>query len=366
MNNSTIIAEYLKKGLVLVPIPKGKKAPRGKGWNRLDNCVTASNAKPIIGNVGLAHLYSRTCVIDVDDYLRADEWMAGYGLDLTALFTAEDAVQIKSGRPNRAKLVYRLPEVVESLPTRQIGGFIEFRCASKTGDTTVQDVLPPSIHPDTGKSYTWAGDWRHIPELPGPVLEVWLSLLEESPKTATELGEAILEGSRNLALFRHASSLRAKGKETRAIATALLELNCMRCTPPLSVDEVQRIANSVGKYEPGQARIKYMWRDWVKSDVGPPHPTTRHVLMTLADYMNADGGSCYPTVETLVKETRLSKRTIKTHLALAVKNGWLLRYTNMGEGQAWRNYGYVANPKAAPESTERGAAVAPRSGKGEA
>jgi hypothetical protein len=364
LNSSTLAAEYLEIGLVLVPIPKGSKAPKGKGWNRLANCVSASNAKPITGNIGLAHLYSKTCVIDVDDFMQAEEWLADQGVDLTALLLAENAVQISSGRPNRVKLLYRLPASIDSLLTHQIGGHIEFRCASKTG-TTVQDVLPPSIHPDTGKPYAWKGDWRHIPELPATVLEVWQSLEEptkESTKSATELGEAIQEGSRNLTLFKRASSLRAKGKGTRAITTALLEMNCMRCTPPLPADEVQRIANSVGKYPPGEAHIKYIWRDWVKSEAGPPSPTTRHVLVTLSDYMNKDGGSCFPTIKRLAKETNRSEKTVKTHLALAVSKGWIFRYTHMGEGQAWRNYGYIANPKVVFGLDEGGVPVTPRLG----
>ena len=33
---------------------------------------------------------------------------------------------------------------------------LEFRCGTADG-LTVQDVLPPSMHPDTGMPYRWGG-----------------------------------------------------------------------------------------------------------------------------------------------------------------------------------------------------------------
>jgi putative DNA primase/helicase len=51
---------------------------------------------------------------------------------------------------------------------------LEFRCATRDG-LTVQDVLPPSIHPETGLPYRWGGkgDWLDIPEIPQTLLTVW-------------------------------------------------------------------------------------------------------------------------------------------------------------------------------------------------
>ena len=51
---------------------------------------------------------------------------------------------------------------------------LEFRCATRDG-LTVQDVLPHSIHPDTGQPYRWGGkgDWWDIPEIPQTLLTVW-------------------------------------------------------------------------------------------------------------------------------------------------------------------------------------------------
>lgn len=59
---------------------------------------------------------------------------------------------------------------------------LEFRCAT-ANNLTVQDVLPPSIHPETGNPYQWAGkgNWRAIPTIPAALLNVWRSLFKPAP-----------------------------------------------------------------------------------------------------------------------------------------------------------------------------------------
>lgn len=182
--------EYVRQGWVLVPIPEGQKGPTGKGWNTRDRCVsTEDRAARLDANVGLAHAYSGTCSIDFDDLERAAEYLKEHGIDANALLKAPDAVRITSGRPNRAKLLYRLETPLASL---KLADYVladgkkykalELRCATSKG-TTVQDVLPPSIHPDTGKPYAWEygdeliGDWRTLPEIPAPLLKLWEALL---------------------------------------------------------------------------------------------------------------------------------------------------------------------------------------------
>ncbi len=175
--------DYLEHGWLLVPIPAGQKGPHGagaKGWNRREKCLSHLTATdPNLRNAGLAHAYSGTCAIDVDDYARARDWLAERGVDLDALFMAPDAVQITSGRANHGKLIYTLPEPLISKQIKHDKkGVIDFRCATSTG-TTVQDVLPPSIHPDTGEPYKWVyddllTDWSTPPEIPADLLKVWI------------------------------------------------------------------------------------------------------------------------------------------------------------------------------------------------
>lgn len=177
------LREYLDAGFVLVPIAAGSKGPRGKGWNTRERCVSdLAHAARITQGVGLAHAYSRTACLDVDDIAKAHGWLAEHGADLDALLNASDAVGITSGRPGRAKLLYRLPEGVAPLATKNLGeAGLELRCATADG-LTVQDVLPPSVHPETGKPYAWwfgddlIGGIRSLPELPAELLAIWQEL----------------------------------------------------------------------------------------------------------------------------------------------------------------------------------------------
>ncbi len=178
--------KYLEHGWKLVPILPGHKSPVTKGWQRRENAITNPDAAVTMRSAGLAHAYSGTCAIDVDDYPRAHEWLAERGVDLDALCAAPDAVQITSGRANRAKLIYSLPEPLCSKKVALFGknqSALDFRCATAAG-MTVQDVLPPSIHPDTTKPYKWDyvdemfGDWQDLPLIPDALHAIWLSELE--------------------------------------------------------------------------------------------------------------------------------------------------------------------------------------------
>jgi len=185
-----LLANYVEHGYALVPIPKGEKGPKTKGWNDPENVVTDPiRATTIHGNVGIAHLYcspSATAALDIDDFGLASTYLAKRGVDLQALLDAQDAVQVDSGRMNRGKLLYRLPFDGGLMETCQITDpdtkvmVLEFRCASANGKT-VQDLIPPSIHPETGTEYRWAGkgNWRHIPAIPANLLKVWKGLVTE-------------------------------------------------------------------------------------------------------------------------------------------------------------------------------------------
>lgn len=173
-------ADYVREGLVLVPIPRGSKGPGHKSWNRRENCITdPAQTATLRGNIGLAHAYSGTCCIDVDALDGARAWLAERGIDIDALLNAQDAVLVSSGRPNRAKLLYRIAAPLASL--KLAGRALEFRCATRDG-LTVQDLLPPSQHP-SGQRYRWeyaeslVGHWSMLPPIPAALLALWKSLL---------------------------------------------------------------------------------------------------------------------------------------------------------------------------------------------
>lgn len=185
-----LVAEYARHGWALVPIPSDQKGPVAAGWNLRERAITDPDiAEHMDGNVGLAHAYSGTCCVDLDDMELATGFLAERGVDIATLLAAPDAVMISSGRPNRAKLLYRTPK---PLPSFKLQGF-ELRCATSKG-TTVQDVLPPSVHPDTGKPYEWKygdelGHWSVLPELPAEVRKLWQSLITPETKIQPERAE---------------------------------------------------------------------------------------------------------------------------------------------------------------------------------
>jgi hypothetical protein len=277
--------EYVRAGLRLVPIPSGSKGPRTTGWNLEQNAIaTEEQAVALNGsNIGIAHAWSGTCAIDLDDLSLARDWLSARKVDIDALLKRADAVQITSGRPNRAKLLYRLSDGVKLLPTiKPHGSGLELRCATRDGQRTAQDVLPPSIHPDTGKPYVWAGrgSWLKIPILPDSLLEAWRNEVERpTPSARARLGHAhvgadgtVPEGGRNDYLTSLAGVMRHRGMGESAIAAALLAENASKCDQPLPEDEVRRIVKSVMRYAPGEQHQSEEWPDPQSLDRDMAHP----------------------------------------------------------------------------------------------
>lgn len=193
---------YLRHGMQLVAIPPMSKGPAHNGWNQRGAMLPDHTLLPAGWNIGLAHAYSGTMAVDVDAWDRAAAELAMNGIDLQALFDAPDAVVIDSGRAGHGKLIYRMPFglalpshkwmddrfSVEKLAIERYN-FLDLRCSTSNG-LTVQDVLPPSIHPDTGRPYQWAGrgHWTRIPVIPDSLLALWtreLQRVNERPAAPT-------------------------------------------------------------------------------------------------------------------------------------------------------------------------------------
>lgn len=177
---------YVEHGWKLCRIKAGEKGPRYTGWNRPGREVTAVEAEHI-PSAGLLHAYSGTCALDIDDLDRTRAYLAQHGIDLDSIIQAPDSVGISSGTPNRAKLLFALPT---PLPTKKVLSddkvtLFELRCADAQGALSVQDVLPPSVHP-SGRVYEWrygdelTGSWQNLPPLPKALETLWRSLLPQS------------------------------------------------------------------------------------------------------------------------------------------------------------------------------------------
>jgi putative DNA primase/helicase len=191
-----VIRNYVEAGLFLVPIPpvrnKPVKGPTSRGWNlpkSPNNPSGYSNdSQDIIkrttqpwANIGLALEPSKVASIDLDDLKMSREALRLADIDIDALMADPESVQI-SGRPERGKLLYRVPEGFECCTVKLTYGekgkdervIFELRYKGSNGHTA-QDLLPPSWHPDTGKPYTWkVGDiTKKIPPLPQAIADLW-------------------------------------------------------------------------------------------------------------------------------------------------------------------------------------------------
>ncbi len=171
--------ETLRFGLV--HIPPGTKGPRTNGWQ--DRPVTTPDEAARVwehgGGVGLHHGASGTAVLDIDHPEWAALALAAVDIDLEALLTAPGP-KIRGKNGLKPVSVYLVPEGVE-LSRRALSWkppdadkavtVLELRAG------LVQDVLPPSIHPDTGEPYTWEPEpplsRDDIPELPGCLRAFW-------------------------------------------------------------------------------------------------------------------------------------------------------------------------------------------------
>ena len=136
-------------------------------------------APPEIYGLGLLHVSSKTCALDIDDLPAARALLAEQDIDLDALLNSPDAVRIESGKPGRAKLIYRLDSPLATKKVVRDGHTIlELRCATAAGDN-VQDVLPPSVHPETLQPYQWVGQGTiaALAPIPQALTTYWQNLL---------------------------------------------------------------------------------------------------------------------------------------------------------------------------------------------
>jgi len=214
---STWARRYIETfNLALVPIEPGEKAPKGMGWNKPGGYITDVTQavdfwkKNPSHNLGVVLGPSRVCSLDVDDV----QWTRHVlyellGLDLDAMALAYPTVV---GNPLRFRILFQLPDGIdltrhslawpnEKDPDGSILKSIMARvkAAKDAGDLAqaaiesgeaenykrftvfelraglVQDVLPPSIHPGTGKPYTWrtAPDPAGLPTLTTDLLSIW-------------------------------------------------------------------------------------------------------------------------------------------------------------------------------------------------
>ena len=113
------IDAYIRHGWSLVPIPANTKGPRTLGWNLKQSALKSQSDLPPGYGIGLAHAYSGTMALDIDNWAVATSLLVEHDIDLRALYDAPDAVIIHSGKPGRGKLLYAMP-FGAALPSKKI------------------------------------------------------------------------------------------------------------------------------------------------------------------------------------------------------------------------------------------------------
>ena len=108
-------------------------------------------------------------------------------------------------------------------------------------------VAPPSLHPDTKRRYRWEDK---IDMAPFPKRLFRFLQRRSIKKIAPPLPAIIREGERDQLLTSLAGTMRRRGASPRAILEALRIENASRVRPPLSDDQLQKIAKSIGSKDP--------------------------------------------------------------------------------------------------------------------
>ena len=172
--------QYTELGWALVAIPAGRKGPTTMGWQLPERAISTPEAAQLYWqrnpthNMGLLHSASGTCSIDVDHLEHTRFIFTQLGVDFDDLLSKAPRI---IGRPGRAKAIFRAPSNIKAThklawPIKDQPGKSEVIFELRAG--AVQDVLPPSIHPDTGRPYEWAGtSYEDLPALPDALRIIW-------------------------------------------------------------------------------------------------------------------------------------------------------------------------------------------------
>lgn len=127
-------------------------------------------------------------------------------------------------------------------------------------------IIPPSSF--NGLPYEWEAS-HHPDETPIAESPQWLIDLIINKKKQVDLTDVNqkISVNRNSTLTSLAGSLRRAGLSYEAIESHLIKVNDERCSPPLSLYDVQTIAKSVSRYEPEKISLAGPYTDVWNADI---------------------------------------------------------------------------------------------------
>lgn len=168
-------------------------------------------------------------------------------------------------------------------------------------------VAPPSVHP-SGHVYTWENDpdEYEVADADANVYALIDSLRRnggdsDDPTAATskapkfELPDKIREGERNDMLYRYACQQRAFGRNDDDIFNQTYGVNCSRCEPPLSIEDVRKIVRSACRHEQGTSNDdREIGKPGSKADSAEPWRGARGIILhhVLAQTMMENDRAC--------------------------------------------------------------------------
>jgi len=87
----------------------------------------------------------------------------------------------------------------------------------------------------------------------------------------------------------------------------------------------------------------YRWRDAILSEGGPANPLARLTLLAVAQHMKADGTGAWPSQKAIAKRTCAGERSVRRHLEIAERHGWITRErVRRANGRNWYYTEYSA------------------------
>lgn len=177
------IARYRALGFALVPLRERSKFPTIGDWQNNPVQPDDDQRLKLFGlnaNIGINHYFSRTGTLDVDWLAATERLFREFGFDYDALMQGYPRIRTREGKD---KILFRMPAGMERNESKHV-----LRWPDESGECDAQgrpimvtvlelrtgksqDVLPPSIHPDTNAPYEWhtgqaPWDYPELPTLP--------------------------------------------------------------------------------------------------------------------------------------------------------------------------------------------------------
>ena len=256
---------YAELGYPVLPCAAGRKTPLTEhglldATSDTEQVTAWWRAHP---DANIALRTDGLLVVDVDE--ADNDWLCDQPHKLAQLDLAPQSRTPRGGR----HYYFRQPatrawrntagRIAPRVDTRADGGYV---------------LVAPSVV--SGQPYQWR-DERELIVAPAQLPEppAWLiALLDQAADTNADTdtalaGNTIPRGQRNATLARLAGAMRRVGMTPAEIVAALEQINSDRCQTPLPAREVQRIAHSIGRYQPDAISVALAENHWAQDRSAP-------------------------------------------------------------------------------------------------